>query len=455
MAARTGNQNSRRGNNNRPASGGQRRNANLPAARTGNVPAPGQRRTAPPDARRKQVPSGAAQSKAAPGRQLFVKNAAKPVGEPIKDYSMIFIVLFLLVFGLIMLYSTSSYEAAIKFGDGAYYLKRQAISTVVGIAGFIAASLFPLSLIKKYAWVAYAFSAVLVILVIPLGREANGAKRWIYFGPVSVQPAEISKIAVIIVTALLIEQLGERINTIKGMITAFMPAAIQAVMIYVITRNLSSAIIIAAIAAGMLFVASGVYGIFAVLAGGVAAIVFGVIQYAQRSMESPGGLGDSFRLRRIVVWLDPQRYADSGGYQTLQALYGIGSGGIIGKGLGQSMQKLGYIPEAQNDMIFSIICEELGMFGAISIIIMFLILCWRFMVVATNASDLYSALLVVGVMTHIAVQVVLNIAVVTNTIPNTGVTLPFFSYGGTSVLFLLTEVGLVRNVARGIRLRDL
>ncbi len=384
-----------------------------------------------------------------------MKNAGKPAGEPIRDYSMIFIVLFLLVFGLIMLYSTSSYEAAIKFGDGAYYLKRQTISTVVGLAGFIAASFFPRIWLKKYAWIIYAFSVVLVLMVIPLGREANGAKRWIYFGPVSVQPAEISKIAVIIVTAVLIEQLGERINTLKGMGIAFVPAVIQAGLIYVITKNLSSAIIIAAIAAGMLFVASGIYWFFVALAGAALAVVFGAIEVAQRGMASPGGLGERFRLRRIVVWLDPQRYADSGGYQTLQALYGIGSGGIIGKGLGQSMQKLGYIPEAQNDMIFSIICEELGMFGAISIIIMFLILCWRFMVVATNADDLYGALLVVGVMTHIAVQVILNIAVVTNTIPNTGVTLPFFSYGGTSVLFLLTEIGIVRNVSRGIRLRDL
>jgi len=153
-----------------------------------------------------------------------------------------------------------------------------------------------------------------------------------------------------------------------------------------------------------------------------------------------------------AVWgRDPAAYADSIGFQTLQALYGIGSGGIFGKGLGESMQKLGFIPEAQNDMIFSIICEELGLFGAISIIVLFMILTWRFMVIAMNARDLYSSLLVVGVMTHIAVQVILNIAVVTNTIPNTGISLPFISFGGSSVLFLLIEVGVVLRVMRDIR----
>ncbi len=158
---------------------------------------------------------------------------------------------------------------------------------------------------------------------------------------------------------------------------------------------------------------------------------------------------------RILAWLDPEAYASGKGFQTLQALYAIGSGGILGKGLGQSMQKLGFIPEAQNDMIFSIICEELGLFGAISILLMFVLLIWRFMVIANNASDLFGALLVVGVMGHIAIQVILNVAVVTNTIPNTGISLPFISYGGTSVLFLLVEIGIVLSVGKGIRLKDL
>ena len=162
----------------------------------------------------------------------------------------------------------------------------------------------------------------------------------------------------------------------------------------------------------------------------------------------------SFRFKRILAWLHPEEYVSDTGYQTLQALYAIGSGGIWGKGLGQSMQKLGFIPEAQNDMIFSIICEELGLFGAIAIILMFVMLIWRLMVIANNAPDLFGALLVVGVMGHMAIQVILNIAVVTATIPNTGISLPFISYGGTAVLFQLAEIGIVLNVAKKIPLKD-
>ena len=158
-----------------------------------------------------------------------------------------------------------------------------------------------------------------------------------------------------------------------------------------------------------------------------------------------------FRASRILVWLDPEKYASEGGFQVLQGLYAIGSGGLFGKGLGQSVQKLGFVPEAQNDMIFTIICEELGLFGGIAVLLLFAFLIWRFMVVANNADDLFGSLIVVGVMAHIAVQVILNVAVVTKTVPNTGITLPFISYGGTSVLFLLSEIGLVLSVARHTR----
>ena len=158
-----------------------------------------------------------------------------------------------------------------------------------------------------------------------------------------------------------------------------------------------------------------------------------------------------FRLKRILAWKNPEKYASGVGYQTIQALYAIGSGGFFGKGLGNSIQKLGFIPEAQNDMIFSVICEELGLFGAICLIILFVIMIWRFMVIANNSQDLFGSMLVVGVLSHIAIQVILNIAVVTNTIPNTGITLPFISYGGTSVLFLMVEMGIVLNVSSNIR----
>ena len=160
---------------------------------------------------------------------------------------------------------------------------------------------------------------------------------------------------------------------------------------------------------------------------------------------------EPYRLERIEVWLNPEKYADEGGFQVLQSLYSLGSGGLFGKGLGKGIQKLGYVPEAQNDMIFTVICEELGVVGGIAVILMFIFMIWRFMIISNNAPDLYGSLLVVGVMAHISVQTIMNIAVVTNTMPNTGVTLPFMSYGGSSIMCLLVEIGIVLSVSRRIR----
>ena len=164
------------------------------------------------------------------------------------------------------------------------------------------------------------------------------------------------------------------------------------------------------------------------------------------------GILEGYQLERIRVWQNPEAYPQDGGWQVLQGLYAIGSGGLFGRGLGQSIQKLGFIPEAMNDMVFSIICEELGLFGALCVILLFLFMVWRFMVIANNAPDLLGALIVVGVMAHISIQVILNVAVVTNTIPNTGISLPFISYGGTSILFLMAEMGMVLGVSNRIPL---
>lgn len=368
------------------------------------------------------------------------------------DYSLLFIVIFLLGFGLIMIYSVSSYEANLEYGDAAYYLKKQLFSSALGLGAMVVTALIPYHFWERFATLGYVVSAVLILLVMtPLGRESHGARRWLYVG-ISVQPAEIAKLGMILFLASFICKMGRSIRTLKGFLIVFAIPLPISLMVWKITDNMSSAIIIFGIAALMLFVSSPDYKKF-VLAGlvgvaGVAAIVSYIVKTAD--MES-----SSFRFARVLAWLDPEAYASGKGFQTLQALYAIGSGGVFGKGLGQSMQKLGFLPEAQNDMIFSIICEELGLFGAFAIILMFMLLIWRFMVIANNAKDLFGALLVVGVMGHIAIQVILNIAVVTNTIPNTGISLPFISYGGSSVMFLLIEIGLVLSVARGIRLKDL
>lgn len=370
------------------------------------------------------------------------------------DYTLLFIVLFLLGFGLIMVYSTSSYEASISANlkyDEAYYLKHQAFAAVMGFFAMIVVANIPYHFWERFATLGYFVSAILIVLVLtPLGIEAKGARRWLNLG-LSVQPAEIAKLCMILFLASFICKMGKGIRTGRGFWMVLMIPVPICVMVWKITNNMSSAIIIFGIALLMLFVASPDYKRFVLMgAAGVAAVaalVFAIIQMEHSDLGFRGG--------RILAWLNPEDYASGTGFQTLQALYAIGSGGIFGKGLGQSMQKLGFLPEAQNDMIFSIICEELGLFGGIAVILLFVLLIWRFMVIANNSSDLFGALLVVGVMGHIAIQVILNIAVVTNTIPNTGISLPFISYGGSSVMFLMVEIGLVLSVAKGIKLKNI
>ena len=373
--------------------------------------------------------------------------------ESFSDYTLLFIVLFLLAFGLVMLYSTSAYDANLTYNDSTYLFRKQIFSTLAGLVVLFIVSHLPYHIWERFAVLGYGVSVALVLLIIPFGIEANGAKRWLRVFGVSLQPAEVAKLAMILFLAYLICKMGRNIRTMKGFLVVLGAAAPISGLIYVITRNLSSAIIIMGIAVVMLFVACPDYKRFIILGligiAGVAGIVFLIV-----NMSESGSVG-SFRGERILAWLDPEAYASGKGFQTLQALYAIGSGGILGKGLGQSMQKLGFLPEAQNDMIFSIICEELGLFGAIAVLMMFILLIWRCMIIANNAPDLFGALLVVGVMGHIAIQVILNVAVVTNTIPNTGISLPFISYGGSSVMFLLAEIGIVFSVGRGIRLKDL
>ena len=365
------------------------------------------------------------------------------------DYSLLFVVLVLIIFGLVMIYSTSSYEANLEYKDAAYYLKKQLVATVLGIVVMVVLARIDYRFWEKFAIWGIIISAILIVLVkSPLGRTVNGASRWIYIGSLSIQPAEIAKIAVILFMASILSRIGKKgIQKFKGIVTVLILPIIIAGMVYALTQNLSSAIIIGGIAIVMWFVASPDYKKFVILLMLVVIVAAVGIYLAHSDI-----LG--FRGERIKAWLDPEAYASGTGFQTLQALYAIGSGGLFGKGIGQSLQKLGFIPEAQNDMIFSIICEELGLAGAIAVLVLFIILIWRCMVIANNAQDLFGALLVTGVMAHFAIQVILNVAVVTNTIPNTGITLPFISYGGTSMLFLLAEIGLVLSVGRGISFEE-
>ncbi len=365
------------------------------------------------------------------------------------DYTMLFIVVFLLLFGLVMLYSTSSYEANIKFEDSAFYFRKQAIASAIGIGVMLALMLIDYHIVQRFTLTAYVISLVLILLVLtPLGYEAGGARRWLNLG-MSLQPAEVAKLALIIFFASIVCRFSEEIKGKKGFLIVLGLAIPHAFCVLTITQNLSSAIIIVGIVFMMLFVATPQYKEYIIIAVSALALAVIIVLLVKYDIL-PASM--SYRFARIKAWMDPESFAADKGFQTLQALYAIGSGDLFGKGLGESIQKLGYLPEAQNDMIFSIICEELGLFGAIAIILLFMLLIWRFMVIANNAQDMFGALLVVGVMAHISIQVILNIAVVTNTIPNTGITLPFISYGGSSIVFLLAEMGLVLSVSRSIRL---
>lgn len=348
------------------------------------------------------------------------------------DYTLLILVLILIVIGLVMLFSTSAYNGRVKFNDPGHYFKKQIFATAMGLLGMYVVSTIDYHYIARFSTLLYIISLGLSLAVLLFGDEYNGSKRWLSLGPLSFQPSEFAKVAVILLLGYHISRSQKK--TAGVLFTMKVMGALLPIVGLVGTNNLSTAIIILGIGIILIFVSSPKYMQFIGIGGtgiGFVAIFLSL---------------ESYRLERLAIWRNPESYEK--GFQTIQGLYAIGSGGIFGRGLGSSLQKLGFVPEAQNDMIFSIICEEAGLVGAIILILIFALLIWRLMVIATHARDLLGALIGVGIMGHMAIQVILNIAVVTNSIPNTGITLPFVSYGGTSVLFLLGEMGLALSVSR-------
>ena len=268
--------------------------------------------------------------------------------------------------------------------------------------------------------------------VLLVGDTYNGSRRWLSVGPLSFQPSEFAKPAVILFLSKIISQKEKMENNIFSLIWCV--CLVLPIVALVGTNNLSTAIIILGIAVILAFVSRPGYLQFIWI--GLTGIGFIALFL---SMEQ-------YRMERLIIWKNPE--AHEKGFQTIQGLYAIGSAGLFGRGIGNSIQKLGFVPEAQNDMIFSIICEEMGLTGAIILILIFALLLWRLCVISMNCQELSGAMIAAGIMGHLAIQVILNIAVVTNTIPNTGITLPFISYGGTSIVFLLGEMGLALNVSR-------
>lgn len=361
------------------------------------------------------------------------------------DYSLLFLTLFLVGFGLIMIYSTSSYSAQLVKNDSMYYLKRQGISSLLGIVAMLIVSKmdyrfllekFPVLNVKPVLAL-YIISILLQVYVLFFGMEINDARRWISLGPLGTfQPSDLSKLATVLFVSFVVYNAPKKINHISGFIRVGL--YIFPLIALVGIENMSTAIVICGIMVGICFVASKKKGYFFgaglfIIAGAGAFLLW----------------GEAYRLERVQIWLDVENHEK--GFQILQGLYAIASGGLTGKGLGGSMQKLGYVPEAQNDMIFSIICEEMGLFGAVTVIILFALLIWRLFIIAISAPDLYGGLVTAGILVHVALQVIINVAVVTNSIPSTGIPLPFISYGGTSVAVMLFEIGIALSVSNQIK----
>ena len=365
------------------------------------------------------------------------------------DYSLLATIIFLVCFGLVILYSTSAYSAQEKFNDPMWYFRKQAIITVGSLIVMAIVSRINYHVYARFAKLSYVVAFILMLLILtPFGIEANGARRWVGIPdtPLQIQPAEVVKIAVILYIPFLVCRTGKYIEKWDHLKEILIYGGAAGIGVLILTDNLSSAIIVLGITAIILYVSyprTKKIVQYSMLAGIVGYI--GVRLWASSLAKS-----DNFRLQRIIVWINPEKHAGNKGFQTLQALYAIGSGGFFGKGLGASTQKM-IIPEVQNDMILSIICEELGVFGAIVVLVMFGMMLYRLMFIAQNAPDKYGSLIVTGIFAHIAIQVILNVAVVTNLIPNTGITLPFISYGGTSILFLMIEMGMALSVSRSIR----
>ncbi|MDE7210660.1 MAG: putative lipid II flippase FtsW [Lachnospiraceae bacterium] len=356
------------------------------------------------------------------------------------DYTLLFLVLFLVCFGMVMVYSVSYYNANKYYNDPTLFLRKQAIFGVAGTVLMIFISKIDYRIyVKKLPilpmkpiFFLYLVCILLQLYLVLFGDSTGGSQRWIELGSFGkFQPSEISKICVLLLTAYLVKLAPQRLNSIKGFIRILLIMA--PLIALVVWENFSTALVMGVMLVAICFVASRKKSYYIVIA--LLLVAVGVVFIVRFP----------YRLERIEVWRDIENHPK--GYQILQGLYAIASGGLFGKGLGQGVQKLGYIPEAHNDMIFSTICEELGMVGAFAVLFLFVLLLWRIFIIAINAPDLFGSLIATGVLAHIAVQVLINVSVVTNTIPSTGIPLPFISYGGSSLLVLMMEMGIVLNVS--------
>ena len=358
------------------------------------------------------------------------------------DRVMLLTVIALGIFGSFMIFSASTAYAEIRFADTYYFVRRQALWAALGIIAMLLFSRIPLEKVRTRVPLIYGITLFLLLLVPILGSEAGGAKRWIAFGPFTFQPSELAKTALVLILAYYFSSEKVRAHIWNGKKSSFLHGILYPLLFLALLcafilpeKHLSCIIILGSLALSMIFLAGGNGKILGFMCGGGG---LSVTAFA---------LAVEYTRRRITIWLNPELYPRDGGWQTLQGLMAIGSGGLFGLGYGKSRLKYLYVSEPQNDFIFTIVCEELGFVGALSVLALFSIFVWRGTVIAARHPDAFSSLVVMGLTLKVAIQVLLNICVITNTLPNTGISLPFFSYGGSSLLMLFAEMGLILSAS--------
>ena len=356
------------------------------------------------------------------------------------DLTFFSLVIIILTIGLVMLFSASYAYAYVRYDDSYLFIRKQFILAVVGVIAMLVISKIDYHILRKLAWPVYILSVILliIVLILPPMREGFDYKRWIYIGSFQFQPSEIAKFVIVLLFAHLISINYKQMEKFTFGVLFFGILLMVVCGLVVVETHLSATLLIFAIGICLMIV-GGIkmkYVALGLLGGvglGVIAILTGIVDY-----------GSS----RIQYWLDPWAAPKAEGYQVIQSLLSIGSGGLFGRGIGQSRQKYLWVPEPHNDFIFAIVAEELGLFGSLIVVLLFCMLVWRGFVIAMRSPDKFGALLAVGLTFQVGVQAALNIMVVTNTIPNTGISLPFFSYGGTALVILLAEMGVVLSVSR-------
>lgn len=361
------------------------------------------------------------------------------------DLTFLFLVLTLLAIGLVMLFSASyAYAYYNEQGQSFYYISRQLVFALIGVVGMLIISRIDYHILQRFVLPIFAITIFLLILVLIIPTR-DDAKRWIMIPGIKLtfQPSELAKFAIVLVFAHLISVNNDRMKNPRYGLFPFLGVLGIIATLMVIEPHLSGTVLIVSIGIVMMFVGGTDLKWFMLGGGavvalvGVLALVPGIVPYA---------------MSRIEYWQNPWLDAQGKGFQTIQSLYAIGSGGLLGVGIGNSRQKHLYLPEPQNDFIFAVVCEELGFVGATIIILLFVLLVWRGFVIAMRCRDRFGSMLAIGLATQVGIQTILNIAVVSNTVPNTGISLPFFSYGGTALVMLLAQMGIILSVSRNTNL---